>query len=134
MMSAGVLIGVATVLIEACGFSSRALTATSIACGSRSGSSPCTLTKTSPSSCVAEVAAHENVALFVCRHFRDAFRAGTVLRARHSCFAAKSLDSFHDALIVGCHNHPVGSFRQPNSLDHPLNHGFSRQRNQGFPG
>src|SRR5260370_946933 len=53
MMSPGVLIDVATVQIEACGSSSRALTATSIASGSSSGSSPCTFTKTSPSSCAA---------------------------------------------------------------------------------
>src|SRR5258708_24603896 len=49
MMSPGVLIGVATVLIEACGSSSRELTAVSIAFGSSSGSSPCTFTKMSPS-------------------------------------------------------------------------------------
>src|SRR2546429_3568228 len=53
MMSAGVLISVATVPIEATGSSSSEATAVSTATGSRSGSSPCTFKKTSPSSCAA---------------------------------------------------------------------------------
>src|SRR6266446_4814130 len=53
MMSAGVLIGVATVLIDAWGSSSREFTAASTAAGSNSGSSPWTFTKTSPSTWAA---------------------------------------------------------------------------------
>src|SRR5882724_10072256 len=53
MMSPGVLMWVATVLIDACGSSNREFTAVSSAAGSSNGSSPCTFTKMSPSTWAA---------------------------------------------------------------------------------
>src|SRR5581483_5168100 len=49
MMSEGVRIGTATVAMAAGGSSRRELTAVSTAAGSKTGSSPCTLTKICPS-------------------------------------------------------------------------------------
>src|SRR5712671_352981 len=105
MMSAGVLMGVATVLIEASGSSSRELTATSIAFGSRSGSSPCTFTKTSPSS-----------------------RAAT--SATRSVPVRCSL-----RVIRASPPNPATAFtlRQLGPLVDPLNHRFPREHYQRFP-
>src|SRR6266478_5492752 len=91
MMSAGVLIGVATVLIEACGSSSRESTAASTAAGSNSGSSPWTFTKTSRCWTLRHVGGH----------LRHALGTGAVIRARHSGFAAELLHRFHNAFIIG---------------------------------
>jgi len=94
MMSPGVLIGVATVLIEACGSSSRELTAY--------------LSPVDPGA--AHLPAHsEYVALFARRDFRDPFRAGAVFAPRHSRLAAKSLHRLYNAFIICRHNHAVRS-------------------------
>src|SRR5882762_4401337 len=76
---------------------------------------------------------HEDVALFVSRHFGHAFRSGTVLGPRHSRFTAKSLHRFHDAFVVGRHNHPVRPLRHLGPFIHPLNHRLSRQQDQRLP-
>src|SRR5882762_8000898 len=73
---------------------------------------------------------HEYVALFVRRHFGHPFRSGTVLGPRHSRLTTESLHRFHDALVVGRHNHPVRPLRHLGTLVHPLNHRLSRQQYQ----
>ena len=69
----------------------------------------------------------KHVALFVSRHFRNALRPGAVIRARHSCFSAKSLDGLHNALIVCRYHDAICSRGQFGPLIDALDHGFSRK-------
>ncbi len=69
---------------------------------------------------------HKHVALFARRHFRDAFRSGTVLRPRHPRLAAKSLHGSCNAFIICSHNHAVRSLGHLCTFVDPLNHRFAR--------
>ena len=73
---------------------------------------------------------HEDFAFFVGGHFRNALRAGAVIRAGHARFAAEFFNGLHNALVVGGHEDAIRASGQLRLLVHALNHGLPRERHQ----
>ena len=93
-MSAGVLIGVATVEIAAAGSSSRAFDRR--------------IDGHRVQKWLISLYVYKDVALFVSRDFGHALCAGAVVGTRHAGGAAEAFHGLHDAFIVRCDNHAVG--------------------------
>ena len=120
MMSAGNLMGVATVEMEAGGSSSRA----------RDGG----VDNLGIQERFVALHVYEDLAIHVGGHFRDALGSGAVVRAGHAGFTAEASTAFNDSVVVGRYDHAGGQFREFGALVNSLDHGSASEGHQWFAG